>query len=270
MPVDIDLSKTSLENLNRVMTGGVNPISPWTDILSRLGGGGGSYAGLGAQLGSLAGPWGALIGGAAGGVGDIYSSIAGLFQPSQEGREKIAATKMQQLLEKWSTGIEKQVEQGTMDPAVALTALKNLASLANSYSMSGNDKDKAGMLNVLASINQQMANIQGRYNWELGRNVEEGTIDKTAAGGLTANFRDVGTQKDWLTTQLRNKLAGFTAGDKNLAGSPMEKIFKPAFDPYAVFSEKLGTVKQALPDYQEPSSLEQIRKRLEGRFNGNQ
>lgn len=237
-------------------------------ILSDLGssvGGGKSYAASLGSLGSLFGGVGGAIGAGVGGAIDLGTSISSLFRPSVEGMQKIDATKAQQYLEQMSAGIERQVKEGSMSPGVAIKALKNLAMIASGYG--SNAKDQAGMMRVLGSINQQLANIQGDYNWSLGKNVQEGTMDKGAAGGLTANIQDPNQQTDWIKQQLKNKLAGFSAGDKNLSGSPLEKLFRPAFDVAGQSDTMMTKAKSYMPDYKEPSAFDAIRKRL-GALNG--
>jgi hypothetical protein len=233
--------------------------SGWGNISSALGSigssvGSGTFTGIGSMLGS--------VGTAVGGALDIGSAIANLFKPNAEGKAKIDATKAQQLLEQWSSGIEKQVSAGTMDAGVAIKALQNLAALAGGYGSTA--QDKAGMLRVLTSINQQLANLKGKYNLDLGRNVTDKNLDKNAAGGLSSNFSDPNQQQDWMKQQFRNKLMGFSAGDANLAGSPAEKLFKPAFDVSGGFDSMLSKVKNTIPDYTEPFAFSALKKKLEG------
>lgn len=213
---------------------------------------------------------------------DIVADLAPLFSTSEEGRQRQRATADQERMIQQALGIQDRVANGTLNPGTALRMLRNLMRIAQ-VNM-GDENRQAGMAAAMEQINNIMGNVQDAYYHTLRTSipyqqggteyrdgvglVRSGEVGRGGAGGLGDYFLDPQQQVDWIKQQLRNRMMGFTAGQTNLEGSPMEGLFKPAFDPYAASKRALGQAQNAYPSYQEPTGFEAIRRRLQGVNNG--
>lgn len=231
----------------------------WGKVSDALGSAGKSIGGgTFTSIGSMFGPWGTAVGGAL----DLVPTITGLFKPSVEGQQKIDATKQQQMLEKSVADIQSRVDSGSLSPVTALQMLKNLYAQASAYG--GNVYDQRGMQTVLATINGVMGNVREKYINSLGMSPEVYNQAKDSGQGLSTIYKDPNQQQDAIKQALRDKMMGMGNADNTLKGTPMEKLFKPAFDVNANLDSTMNKVKGIVPDYKEPTAFNSIRKKLEG------
>ena len=179
-------------------------------------------------------------------IGKAVSPIANLFAKSPGDRQAEKETHDQQALEAAGMDIQRRMNEGSLDPGEALKALDNLIVIA------GRGSTGAIALTVLNNIR---TNIQSQANWR-----QDAAPDKGA--GLSSISTDPATQQAWIRRQMRDKMLGFQQGSDNLAGSPMERLYKPAFDPYKEFEKSKQTADQAFTPYKAPDRFGEIRKRL--------
>ena len=219
---------------------------------------GGSFGGLGGilgKIGSFAGPIGSLF--------DIGMGIAGLFRKSPEGIAKDRASVNQVDAQKRATYVEQQVNSGAMDAVAGLQEINNLIAGLSANPDQGNTYDQQGRSNAVMLLTQIKGNLQQKVNWKLAD-----TGDKAGGAGMAGISTDPGFQKEWVKNAMLNKLAGFERGDKQLAGSPLERLYQGPFDVQGGLKSAMGQAQQYNPDYKEPSSFERMRKRLAGGLDG--
>lgn len=193
---------------------------------------------------------------------NLFQSVAGLFRPNAEGYAKIQATVTQQDIEKRGAYIEQQVNSGAMDPSAGLQAIDQLMSIVGGGSMA-NQFDARGQSMAMMQLSQIRTNIQQKVNWNLAK-----PGDKGGGAGLAGISTDPGFQQSWVKNAMLNKMAGFERGNQQLAGSPLEGLFKGPFDVQGGLDKAMSQSKQYNPDYKEPSRFDILRKRLAGGIDG--
>lgn len=225
----------------------------WSDLAGALGGLSNSGMGskLGGAIGGVFGPVGSAIGS---GIGGLAQDVAGLFQTSDEGRAKIEATKQQQFIEQTALSVQKMVEQGQMDPATGMQQIRNLISMANNLFRVGDAATVRGMATAMHTLNNIYGNLTNNYKSRLGY--------ARPTTSLSQISQDPQMQQDWMRAQMRNKLMGLPAGNQALSGSPLERVFKPAFDPLAAVSEAFEKAKNVLPSFESSPEFDRIRQKL--------
>jgi len=215
----------------------------------------GKMGGVLGKLSSFAGPIGSLF--------DLGMGIAGLFRKSPEGIAKDRASVNQVDAQKRATYVEQQVNSGAMDPVTGLQEINNLISGLNANPDQGNTYDQQGRSNAVMLLTQIKANLQQKVNWKLAE-----TGDKAGGAGMAGISTDPGFQKEWVKNAMLNKLGGFERGDKQLAGSPLERLYQGPFDVQGGFKNFMSQAQSTIPSYKEPSRFEGLRKRLAGGIDG--
>ncbi len=243
-----------------------------------IGGMGAASGGVGGLLGKLSGVLGAVnpvVGGVMA-AAQLAGQLASLFQTSPEGKAKITATASQQNLEKAGTTIQNAVTAGTMDPGTALKAMDQLIALAAAQSGNpgipgtpGYNPNAGGADTAYLNLVQMRQHVADALNWKANTNLptnpDTGAADK--GGALVGVSQNPSVQKDWVKTQLLNKLAGFQSGSAGIAGSPLESLTQK-YDVMSAVPKAQQTIQGIVPNYKVPDALEELRKKLEGGYRG--
>jgi len=199
------------------------------------------------------------------GIGATYNlvqDVLNLFRPNAEGRAKIQATVTQQDIEKRGAYIEQQVNSGAMDPSAGLQAIETLMNIVGGTGQA-DQFGVRGQSTALMQLSQIRTNLQQKVNWNLAK-----VGDKGGGAGLAGIGTDPGFQQSWVKNAMLNKMAGFERGNQQLAGSPLEGLFKKPFDVQGNVGTAMNQAKQYNPDYKEPDRFGELRKRLAGGIDG--
>ena len=196
--------------------------------------------------------------------GGQLSPLLRLFTPSEEGKQKQAATRIQQQIEASAKDVQQQLSEGLMDPETAIRRLESVEQMAlammNSesiYFQQGGALASRTVANVMAVARQaSTANINQPFDPDRG---------------FTGSVRN---QKAQLGSNLRELFAGGTSG---LEGTNAEKIFG-TFDaigsvPKAgkLTEDVFGTrgpserLRNLVGEGEEPSAFDELSRRKEAR-----
>lgn len=227
-------------------------------LAGALGGGNGTFT----ALGSMFGPWGTAIGG---GI-DLATKLFGGLSSNKKGGEE--AAKVQGYYTNYAKTIQDQVKAGTMPAGTAIRLLDDAIAQAYAYGQ-GNTSGESGGQNydaqqmqiALANLRNVRGNLADTYNWQVG------TLDSSAGKGgqlgtVNDALRDPTAQQDYMKTAIRNKLMGYGEGDKALAGSPIETLFKP-FDVGGTETIAREKALAAIPSYERSDDMQSLLDKLQ-------